>query len=131
MTRDRWDTVVQVGAVVAGLAGLRYMFKKQDVRKAEAKKTIGAMVQFRGDGESIFTVPAPYKVIVRWPSDSPWRHEAVPAQSVVLGGQTSNAFTFVLQEPLRSGLIEQVYVQAFDPDNNIVGEHKITFTGMD
>lgn len=123
-----------VYAAVAGVGlgmGVMHFAMSPDKRRRKRKiKTAAKVIQFgSGDGESTLKLPKGAEFIVKYDQTSPWRHIAQPTETTILVKETEGKFRFRVTKQLTMDQPDQVYVQAIDENDQLMGEHKITIFG--
>lgn len=119
---------IKYGALAGVALGVGLMFggtKKR--RRRKSVKTGVKIIQFgEGDGESIIQLPKGGEFIVRYDELSPWAHTWQATETTPMVGVKDGKLRFRLTKTLPPGSPDQVYVQALDENDTVMGEHKIT-----
>lgn len=127
MKRNPTGTLAIVA--LAGLAALAYAATRKKKATGNGKKPTKRLLKFENGGETDVDLPVGGTVQVGWDPTTPWNMVAVPAGVVSAVGASASSVTFQLITALPPGGVETVFVQALDPDGNLMGEHKLNWFG--
>lgn len=86
-------------------------------------------IQFETDGETQLTLPAGEEFSVTWDPASPWRYVPQDTETIQALDPAADHIRFHVAVQMPTGNMDQVYVQAVDEEDNVLGEHKITVFG--
>jgi len=86
-------------------------------------------IEYESGGETQMTLPAGAEFVVTWDPSQPWGFVAEDTEftQAIDAGEGLVRFHMAVQLP--TGGVDQVYVQAVDENDDVLGEHKFTIFG--
>ena len=84
---------------------------------------------YAAGGETVLKLPAGAEFVVTWDELSPWNYVAQDTDDVQAIDSDDGSVRFHVVTQLPTGGVDQVYVQAVDENDDVLGEHKFTVIG--
>lgn len=118
------------GLIFAGLIGVYAVLPgKKKYGKRGSGSLVTKKLTYESGGESYMKLRKGSRIFVTYDTLSPFKYFGVPTTALQLIDAPAGTIGFTLVQDLPSGAIDQVYVQAVDDSDNLMGEHKITVEG--
>lgn len=122
-----------VAVALLGLGGLALMKRKparSSGRSGGGSTTnLERRIDYAPGGEDFAMLRSGDRIVVAYDRLSPFRYVGQPTDVVELEPTVDGEVRFLVVKNLAAGDVTQVYVQALDEDDTVLGEHKITVQG--
>lgn len=86
-------------------------------------------IPYQAGGETVMKLHAGDEFVVTWDESSPWRYVAQDTDTVQAIDSDEGSVRFHVAAQLPAGGVSQVYVQAVDENDDVLGEHKFSVLG--